>query len=230
MLMETPCIEWPGALDDRGYGRKNIKKNGKWVTVRTHRLAWEEANGPIPDGLHVLHRCDNPPCMNPEHLMVGDHAENMRQMMERGLWRDHWEGRDTTRCKHGHLLDGDNLRVDAKGHRHCRTCRSRYNKKYKQRKAGAAMTTAVEEIATVNGQAETAQQIKNRLRNEAEREVLNAHRDELNAITERKFKENNLVYTRRLTEREKAAKKIEELLEQHPELRSTYGAQAPTQG
>jgi hypothetical protein len=72
---------------------------------------------------------------------------------------------------------------------------------------------------------ETDQQKKNRLRNEAEREVLNAHRSELNAITERKFKENNLVYTRRLTDTEKAARTIEELLDRYPELREQYEIQ-----
>jgi len=69
---------------------------------------------------------------------------------------------------------------------------------------------------------ETVQQRKNRLRNEAEREVLNNHRDELNAITEAKFVEQGLKYTRRLTESEKAKKKIEELLNEHPELRNEY--------
>lgn len=73
---------------------------------------------------------------------------------------------------------------------------------------------------------ETVQQKKNRLRNEAEREVLNNHRDELNTITEAKFVEQGLNYTRRLTDKEKAAKKIEDLLNEHPELREQYGAGA----
>lgn len=89
------------------------------------------------------------------------------------------------------------------------------------------MATATRNAASAKAEAEanveeTEQQQKNRLRNEAEREVLNAHRDELNTITEQKFRENNLPYTRRLTEREKAAKKIDELLNQHPELRVKY--------
>ncbi len=71
---------------------------------------------------------------------------------------------------------------------------------------------------------ETVQQKKNRLRNEAEREVLNNHRDELNTITEAKFVAEGLNYTRRLTEKEKAKRKIEELLNEHPELREDYAA------
>ena len=73
--------------------------------------------------------------------------------------------------------------------------------------------------------AENIQQRKNRLRNEAEREVLNNHRDELNQITEAKFVEQGLPYTRRLTEKEKAKRKIEDLLNEHPELREVYAAQ-----
>ena len=69
---------------------------------------------------------------------------------------------------------------------------------------------------------ENVQQKKNRLRNDAEREVLNNHRDELNAITEAKFVAEGLKYTRRLTEKEKAKKKIEDLLNEHPELREDY--------
>jgi len=90
-------------------------------------------------------------------------------------------------------------------------------------------TTEVQDAPVTTGEGatdpnETVQQKKNRLRNEAEREVLNKHRDELNTITEAKFVENNLQYTRRLTEKEKAAKKIEELLNEHPELREQYAA------
>ena len=84
-----------------------------------------------------------------------------------------------------------------------------------------APVTDNEEVATE----ETVQQKKNRLRNEAEREVLNKHRNELNAITEAKFVEQGLNYTRRLTDSEKAAKKVEEYFNQFPELREQFAAQ-----
>ncbi|MCH8043014.1 MAG: HNH endonuclease [Planctomycetes bacterium] len=53
--------------------------------LRTHRLAWEFANGrPVPQGLQVLHDCDNPPCCNPSHLFLGTNADNNADMMSKG--------------------------------------------------------------------------------------------------------------------------------------------------
>lgn len=49
-----------------------------------HRLAWIEAHGPIPEGMHVLHKCDNPPCYNIEHLFLGTPADNAADKMRKG--------------------------------------------------------------------------------------------------------------------------------------------------
>lgn len=56
----------------------------KQKTVKAHRAAWSIYRGDIPDGLHVLHRCDNPPCVNPDHLFLGTHQDNMRDCSEKG--------------------------------------------------------------------------------------------------------------------------------------------------
>jgi hypothetical protein len=74
------CWIWKGYRHPFGYG--NIRVGG--VTKLTHRVSYELHTGPIPDGLHVLHRCDNPPCCNPDHLYVGTNDDNTRDRITRG--------------------------------------------------------------------------------------------------------------------------------------------------
>ena len=77
------CWEWAASRNACGYGTVNVRMGEQAVRL-AHRLAWVLVNGPIPDGLHVLHRCDNPPCCNPAHLFLGTHADNMRDAAEKG--------------------------------------------------------------------------------------------------------------------------------------------------
>lgn len=77
-----PCHEWTGARTKGGYG--HLRVDGKMRIAS--RLAWELANGPIPPGLDALHHCDNRPCVNAEHLHLGDDVDNSRDCFSRGRW------------------------------------------------------------------------------------------------------------------------------------------------
>ena len=76
------CWPWTGTLHGKGYG--SIKLGASDGAELAHRVAYRLANGPITDGLHVLHRCDNRLCCNPAHLFLGTNADNMRDRDAKG--------------------------------------------------------------------------------------------------------------------------------------------------
>jgi hypothetical protein len=74
------CWEWSGTRHPFGYGR--ITMDGK--TTFAHRASWVIHRGPVPEGLFVRHKCDNPPCCNPDHLELGTAKQNMEDKCARG--------------------------------------------------------------------------------------------------------------------------------------------------
>jgi hypothetical protein len=74
------CWEWTAYKNPKGYGRFSL--NGR--PGFAHRFAYKEAKGPIPSDLCVLHRCDNPACVNPDHLWLGTKADNNQDMFKKG--------------------------------------------------------------------------------------------------------------------------------------------------
>ena len=79
-ITESGCMIWMGHVGHAGYGHIGINHKVK----RAHRVAWEEVNGPIPEGMHLCHRCDVPCCVNPDHMFIGTHSDNMADMYKKG--------------------------------------------------------------------------------------------------------------------------------------------------
>ena len=83
VFVQSPdeCWEWQGYTNDSGYGQFRC---GNGALLRAHRISYEIHKGAIPDGLIILHKCDNPRCVNPDHLSVGTHADNIHDMDQKG--------------------------------------------------------------------------------------------------------------------------------------------------
>jgi hypothetical protein len=79
------CWAWTGSLQ-HGYGQLNLKSlsTGKWAPVRANRIAYALFRGRVPEGLHVLHSCDNPKCVRSDHLHLGTDKDNMQEASQRG--------------------------------------------------------------------------------------------------------------------------------------------------
>lgn len=85
-IFKDGCWEWTACRQSRnGYGRFSVGRRTRFA----HRVAWEIENGvPVPVGMDVCHRCDNARCVNPDHLFVASHKDNMHDMIQKG--RHNW--------------------------------------------------------------------------------------------------------------------------------------------
>lgn len=129
------CWIWTAALSDRGYGSMEVRGNG----LRAHVISWCIAHhrNTTPN-LLVLHKCDNPSCVNPKHLFLGTPQDNTDDMRNKG--RDKWVGRPLQdACNNGHIRTEENtyLWFNAKAGRmtmQCKICKKEYSLAMKRRK------------------------------------------------------------------------------------------------
>lgn len=140
------CWEWTGSLAGTGYG--SISWHGR--QMRAHRLAWQLTYGPIPKGTGahgtcVLHRCDNPPCVRPEHLFLGTNHENVLDCIAKGRSRRCVWRRSLTHCFHGHEFSEENVFINGLGHRVCKPCRRFRKKHYRRRRVARLRSVLAEE-------------------------------------------------------------------------------------
>lgn len=122
----TGCVNWTGAVVHGGYGTLGIGRSRPGSTrVRAHRLAYEAAKGPIPEGLVIDHLCRNPRCCNPDHL----EAVTMRENTLRGV-SIVARCAAATHCPGGHPYSEQNT-LRKSGSRYCLICKREYDRNYK---------------------------------------------------------------------------------------------------
>lgn len=115
------CWPWLAMRDRHGYGHMKIGSysDGSRRRVIASRLSYEINIAPIPDGLSVCHKCDNPSCVNPSHLFLGTAQDNLLDASQKGRLRQPDPNR--THCKNGHELVPDNVAMQGE-YRACRIC------------------------------------------------------------------------------------------------------------
>lgn len=127
-ILLTPCILTTNKLE-AGYGRCWVIRYGRRIR-RTHVRAWIEANGRLPaEGMQINHHCDNPPCVNPEHLYEGTQLQNMRDASA----RIRFPNQTVTQCPKGHEYTFENTYRPPNGQRVCKICARDWDKSYKDR-------------------------------------------------------------------------------------------------
>lgn len=124
------CWLWMGSLSSKDPNKAYGTLHDKGKSLRASRIAWELANGkPFPSERMACHTCDNPRCVNPEHIYPGTARDNALDAIHRG--RQHFPNRTKTHCVRGHPFSGDNFYFDKDGERVCRACKR--IRKYKSR-------------------------------------------------------------------------------------------------
>lgn len=104
--MGPGCHVWTGAVDTYGYGILGVSRFGRTCSVTVPRLVWMDEHGLIPEDAMVLHSCHNRPCVNGEHLYLGDHDRNMLDMAEAGRSNSSLNWTLVDAARRAHAIDG----------------------------------------------------------------------------------------------------------------------------
>lgn len=131
------CWLWTGPqrkpTGKGGWGAYGLFRPKRRINYYAHRFSWRINYGPIPDGMFVCHKCDNPTCVRPDHLFLGTHKDNMGDAKRKGRVRN--QNFYVTECPRGHVYTDDNTYLHNRK-RHCKACNritalAYWRKKYK---------------------------------------------------------------------------------------------------
>jgi hypothetical protein len=139
------CWLWEGACDKHGYGQLRFGQGGPGSLRYATHIALELAGRPVPPGRFACHTCDNPPCVNPDHLFIGSQKENMADCIAKGRASKpptalKGQGRLTTHCRAGHDLATRGVHVDRNGVQSCKVCRHLAKVAFRARRKAAGLT------------------------------------------------------------------------------------------